>query len=106
MKTLKYISLALALLVCVSTNAAKRVKKSKKKAVAEKVDTIPMADFSYAYGIAQTNGLKNYLAQRMGVEEAYMPDFLAGFDKAELDEADKRLIASGNLERILSEERL
>ena len=90
MKTLKYISLALALLVCISTNAAKRVKKSKKKAVAEKVDTIPMADFSYAYGIAQTNGLKNYLAQRMGVEEAYMPDFLAGFDKAELDEADKR----------------
>jgi FKBP-type peptidyl-prolyl cis-trans isomerase FklB len=26
----------------------------------------------------------------MGVEEAYMADFLAGFDKAEMDEADKR----------------
>lgn len=90
MKALKYIAIALGLLVCVSTNAAKRVKKSKKKAVTEKVDTIPMADFSYAYGIAQTNGLKNYLAQRMGVEEAYMADFLAGFDKATLDEADKR----------------
>ena len=90
MKALKYIAIALGLLVCVSTNASKRVKKSKKKAVAEKVDTIPMADFSYAYGIAQTNGLKNYLAQRMGVEEAYMADFLAGFDKATLDEADKR----------------
>ena len=90
MKALKYIAIALGLLVCVSTNAAQRAKKSKKKAVAEKVDTIPMADFSYAYGIAQTNGLKNYLAQRMGVEEAYMADFLAGFDKAELDEADKR----------------
>jgi len=90
MKGLKFIALALGLLVCVSTSAAKKAKKSKKAAVAEKVDTIPMSDFSYAFGIAQTNGLKNYLAQRMGVEEAYMADFLAGFDKAEMDEADKR----------------
>ncbi|MBP3830274.1 MAG: FKBP-type peptidyl-prolyl cis-trans isomerase [Bacteroidaceae bacterium] len=90
MKGLKFIALALGLLVCVSTSAAKKAKKSKKAAVTEKVDTIPMSDFSYAFGIAQTNGLKNYLAQRMGVEEAYMADFLAGFDKAEMDEADKR----------------
>ncbi len=90
MKGLKYIACALGLLVCVSTSAAKRVKKSKKQAEVEKVDTIPMADFSYAYGIAQTNGLINYLQQRMGVEEAYMADFLAGFDKATLDDADKR----------------
>lgn len=90
MKGLKYIALALGLLVCVSTSAAKKAKKNKKAVVAEKVDTIPMSDFSYAFGIAQTNGLKNYLAQRMGVEEAYMADFLAGFDKAEMDEADKR----------------
>lgn len=90
MKGLKYIVVLLGLLVCVNTSAATKVKKGKKAAVVEKVDTIPMSDFSYAFGIAQTNGLKNYLAQRMGVEEAYMEDFLKGFDKAEMDEADKR----------------
>lgn len=90
MKGLKYIALALGLLVCVSTSAARKAKKSKKKADVVKVDTIPMADFSYAYGIAQTNGLMNYLTQHKGVEEAYMADFLVGFDKAQLDEADKR----------------
>ena len=83
-------TLALGLLVCVSTSAAKRVRKSKKKAQVEKVDTIPMADFSYAFGVAQTTGLQSYLVQRMGVDEAYMADFLKGFDKVTLEEADKR----------------
>lgn len=90
MKGLKFMTLALGLLVCVSTSAAKRVRKSKKKAQVEKVDTIPMADFSYAFGVAQTTGLRSYLVQRMGVDEAYMADFLKGFDKVTLEEADKR----------------
>ena len=92
---MKLATLALCLLVCASANAAKgkKAKKGKKIEVVEKVDTVPMADFSYAYGVAQTNGLKNYLAQRMGVEEAFMADFLQGFDQQEMTEADKRMKA-------------
>ena len=46
MKTSRYAIIVLALLVCMSASAAKKVKKSKKQEVAEKVDTIPMRDFS------------------------------------------------------------
>jgi FKBP-type peptidyl-prolyl cis-trans isomerase FklB len=87
MKYLKYISLALALLLCVNVNAQRRKSKTAELKVeqkAEKVDTVPMADFSYAFGIAQTNGLLNYLVQRMGVDTTYMADFLQGFEYAEM----------------------
>ena len=93
MKAYKLIIIALGLLVCVSTQAAKKVKKSKKQEVAEKVDTIPMKDFSYAYGIAQTNGLMGYLVQRMGIDTTYIDSFLAGFDNPEMDEDSKRMKA-------------
>lgn len=88
MKYLKYISLALALLLCVNVNAQKRKSKKAEQAsvqkVEEKVDTVPMSEFSYAFGIAQTNGLLNYLVQRMGVDTTYMADFLQGFEYAEM----------------------
>ena len=94
-KIIKLTTLVLCILVCVSASAAKtkKAKKGKKVEVAEKVDTVSMADFSYAFGIAQTNGLKNFLKQRMGVEEAYMQDFLQGFDQKDLTDADKRMKA-------------
>lgn len=88
MKYLKYISLVLALLLCVNVNAQKRKSKKAEQAsvqkVEEKVDTVPMSEFSYAFGIAQTNGLLNYLVQRMGVDTTYMADFLQGFEYAEM----------------------
>ena len=88
MKAYKLLALALGLMVCVNTSAAK--KKSKKvEPVAEKVDTVSMKDFAYAYGIAQTNGLKTFLVQRMGVDTAYIADFLRGFDDSQLSPADK-----------------
>ncbi len=88
------LTLLLALLVCSHSFAAKKKsKKSTKEVVVEKVDTVPMADFSYAIGVAQTNGLVNYLAQRMGVDAAYMGDFLQGFDQTSMTEADKKLKA-------------
>ena len=46
--------------------------------------------FSYLYGMANSNGLMGYLAQRMGVDTAYVTDFLKGFQQKELTEADKR----------------
>lgn len=93
MKNLKVVTLVLAAMLSTGVSAAKKKAKKAKQAETEKVDTIPMSDFSYAMGIAQTNGLKNYLVQRMGVEEAFMDDFLQGFDQLGLTEADKKLKA-------------
>ena len=93
MKTSRYAIIALALLVCMSTSAAKKVKKSKKQEVAEQVDTIPMKDFSYAFGIAQTNGLMGYLVQRMGIDTTYISYFINGFDTPEMDEEAKQMKA-------------
>ncbi|MBR1755244.1 MAG: FKBP-type peptidyl-prolyl cis-trans isomerase [Bacteroidaceae bacterium] len=94
MKALKLIIIALGLLACTGASAAGKVKKSKKAAVvAEKVDTVPMRDFSYAYGIAQTNGLMNYLVQRMGIDTTYVAYFLSGFDNPEIDEETKQMKA-------------
>ena len=93
MKTFRFILIALGLLVCFSASAAKKAKKNKKEAEVVKVDTIPMNDFSYAYGIAQTNGLMNYLVQRMGVDTAYVSYFLNGFDNPAMDEETKQMKA-------------
>lgn len=70
--------------------AAPRKAKKSKKAKEEKVDTVSIREFSYAYGIAQTNGLVNYLSQRMGVEPEYMEYFLSGFDVKEESVEDKQ----------------
>ena len=98
MKYLKYISLALALLLCVNINAQKRKSKKAEQKVEqkaeEKVDTVSMSDFSYAYGIAQTNGFFNFLAQRMGVDTTYIADFLQGFEYAEMTPEVLKLKAS------------
>ena len=93
MKIFKFVIIALGLMLCVNVTAAKKAKKNKKEAEAVKVDTIPMNDFSYAYGIAQTNGLMNYLVQRMGVDTAYVSYFLNGFDNPAMDEESKQMKA-------------
>jgi len=93
MKATRLVIIILGLLVCINASAAKKVKKNKKAVVAEKVDTIPMPDFSYAYGIAQTNGLMGYLVQRMGVDTTYIAHFLSGFDTPEMDEDAKSMKA-------------
>lgn len=36
--------------------------------------------FSYAMGMAQTQGLKEYLGERLGVDTAYMDDFIKGLN--------------------------
>ena len=89
MKSFKLLVLLMGLLVCINASAAKKKSKKNVQAEVEKVDTVSMNEFAYAYGIAQTNGLKNYLVQRMGVDTAYMADFLRGFDDAALSPADK-----------------
>ena len=93
MKKTKIILMALVALLCVGATAAtKKQRKGKKaaKEVAERVDTVSVDTFSYLLGMANSNGLKAYLSQRMGIDTAYVEDFLKGFQQKELTEADKR----------------
>ena len=48
---------------------------------------------SYAIGMAQTNGLKDYLAMRMGVDTTYIEDFLKGFREGVKAGEDKKKAA-------------
>ena len=93
MKKTKIILIALVALLCMGATAAtKKQRKGKKaaKEVAERVDTVSVDTFSYLLGMANSNGLKAYLSQRMGIDTAYVEDFLKGFQQKELTEADKR----------------
>ena len=93
MKKTKIILMALVALLCVGATAAtKKQRKGKKAAqeVAERVDTVSVDTFSYLLGMVNSNGLKAYLSQRMGIDTAYVEDFLKGFQQKELTEADKR----------------
>ena len=93
MKKTKIILMALVALLCMGATAAtKKQRKGKKaaKEVAERVDTVSVDTFSYLLGMANSNGLKAYLSQRMGIDTAYVEDFLKGFQQKEPTEADKR----------------
>lgn len=91
----KIITLAILLVVGFSTVEAKSKKKAVKKAAVEvKVDTVSVDVFSYALGLAQINGLKPYLAQRMGVDTvACMNDFIKGIKEVFEKGGDKSLAA-------------
>lgn len=88
----KILFLVLIAGVCITAGAAskKTSKKKKVEAPVEVVDTVCIDTFSYAYGKANTQGLKMYLVQRMGIDTTYIADFLQGFEAGQLSEADKR----------------
>jgi FKBP-type peptidyl-prolyl cis-trans isomerase len=96
MKLSRFIVIALVALISVPTVAnAKKPKTNKKgKAVAAKVDTVSVKEFSYAMGMANTQGLDSYLSQRMGVDPAFMNDFIKGFEAYTNSEADKKQVAA------------
>ena len=48
---------------------------------------------SYALGMAQTNGLKEYLSQRMGVDTTYMDEFIKGLNEGANAGDDKKKAA-------------
>lgn len=96
MKMLKIILPALALaLIAMPADARKKVTKKTAKKETVKVDTVPLAQFSYAMGVAQTEGLMPYLAQRMGIDttEVGMTEFLRGFIEARDKKDDPKLSA-------------
>jgi FKBP-type peptidyl-prolyl cis-trans isomerase FklB len=86
----KFILFALCASLSLGMSAAKKASKKKSKAPVEVVDTVCVDTFSYYFGRANSNGLKGYLAQRMGVDTAYVADFLKGFEQTTLTEADKK----------------
>ena len=45
---------------------------------------------SYAIGMAQTQGLKDYLVERLGVDTAYMDDFIKGLNEGANAGDDKK----------------
>ena len=92
MKGLKFVVLAVAILACFDGSAKRKGKKAK-QAEAAKVDTCSVDTFSYAIGMANTLGLKAYLAQRMHVDTAYLANFLEGFNATLSMDERKRLEA-------------
>ena len=92
MKRISILCFALLAGLCITAQAAgKRTSKKKGKAVEQvKVDTVSVDTFSYAYGKANTQGLKLYLSQRMGIDTTYMDDFMKGFEQMALTETDKK----------------
>lgn len=91
MKHVRIFCFSLLALCSIGTMAAgKKKTKKDKKAPVEVVDTVSVDTFSYACGKANTQGLKNYLVQRLGMDTTYMDDFMKGFDQILLTEADKK----------------
>ena len=90
MNGLKYAVLSLAVLACFD-GSAKRKNKKAKKAETVRVDTCSVDTFSYAMGMANTQGLKNYVTSRMNVDTAYMANFIEGFN-ASLSEAERKKV--------------
>lgn len=86
--------LALTLAFTLGVSAKPKDKKGKKaKVEAVKPDTVPNTTFSYAYGMANSQGLKVFLAQRQGVDTTYMDDFLRGFAVTQSSAEDARMKA-------------
>ena len=79
-----------ALLTLGASAASKKKSNKKAKAPVEVVDTVCVDTFSYLLGKANTQGLTDYLAHRMGIDAAYISDFVKGFQQTELTEGDKK----------------
>ena len=72
---------------------APKVKADNKKDAKAVADTVSIADFSYAAGLANTEGLKQYLVKRMNVDTANIEDFMRGLTEAFSKPKDKAVSA-------------
>ena len=87
MKKILTIALALVVSASFSTVSAAKKEKDKKDAKTEVVKApvklLSGSDtLSYTTGMAVTNGLISYMQSQLGVDTAYMADFIAGFEEA------------------------
>ena len=88
MKKILFLALVSALCLGIQAMPKKKKDKKNKKAQVEKVDTVDVKTFSYLIGRLNTEGLAEYLARQKGVDTKYMAQFIEGFGKTELTEAD------------------
>lgn len=88
MKKILFLALASALCLGIQAMPKKKKDKKKKKAEVAQVDTVDVKTFSYLIGRLNTEGLVEYLARQKGVDTKYMAQFIEGFGKTELTEAD------------------
>lgn len=98
----KILTIALALVVSASFSTMDAKKKKDKKADKTEVAKAPVKlasssdSLSYSVGMTVTNGLISYMQTQLGVDTAYMADFVAGFEdavKAQKDPRQKARIA-------------
>lgn len=84
------ITLALAVAVCAGAKTPKKKRTLPVKVQTEKVpEAVDGERFSYALGVAQSESLKQYLVQRLGVDSAYVPVAAKAIKEAEsLSEAE------------------
>lgn len=96
MKLKTILILALVALVC--TDASARSRKKKLEYV-NPVKPVAAKDYSYAIGVAQAKSLKDYLMQREGVDQQYLPMAIQGMrDYAKLSPTElkeKQAYAAG-----------
>jgi len=84
----KILTIALALVVSASFSTIDAGKKKDKKEKKTEVVKAPVKllsssdTLSYTTGMAVTNGLIGYMQSQLGVDTAYMADFIAGFEEA------------------------
>ena len=88
MKKIFLLALASALSLGIMAAPQKKKNKKNKKAQVEKVDTVDVKTFSYLIGRLNTQGLSEYLSRQKGIDPKYMAQFIEGFGKTELTEAD------------------
>ncbi|MBO5133683.1 MAG: FKBP-type peptidyl-prolyl cis-trans isomerase [Bacteroidaceae bacterium] len=91
MKLKTFLMVALAFACCLGVDAQKTKKKKFKgtQPAVETVKPVPADTFSYAVGVAQSPSLKQYLAQREGVDTLYMAEVVRGL-KANLTEMEMK----------------
>lgn len=109
----KFILTALAILVSASFNtaeAAKKKKKDKKAQVCCAVSMKTAADtLSYSAGMVRTDGLVPYLKQSLGIDTAFMADFVKGYEDAMargIDEKTKAYFAGEQIALMVSQRML
>ena len=94
MKKIILIALAVMASASFSTIEAAKKKKNDKKEVKEVKAPVALTtssdSLSYASGIAATNGLLPYVQQQLGVDTAYMAEFIQGFNETVAGLNDKR----------------
>ncbi len=81
-------SLSIACVAVVAALVASCGNGTPKADLNDKIDTL-----SYAIGMAQSTGLKNYLSQRLGVDTAYLDEFIRGLNDGANAGDDKKKTA-------------